>query len=310
MGISIDDQDAEAFLRAHLSTEISALRRLQGGEWSTAYYLMVDGAALVARFSSVDEDVAKDAAAFGFATTHLPVPRIIEVGEALGGYFAISEFATGRPLDSVTGSEMVVTLPSLLLTLDAIRNVPLTATSGFGRWGPRGGASFPSWAQFLMDVKNGPAPTSRIAGWRERLEDSPTGAGPFDRAYQRLREIAPTLPRVRHLVHADLLNGNLLVSDGHVSAVLDWGNALYGDFLYDLAWFQFWSPWYPAWSGIDFVDEAKRHYRDVALVVPHFEARLTACLLHIGLDGQAYSAFKERWDEVDRTSDRTLEFAR
>ena len=308
-GTGINHRDAEAFLRSHLSTEIAEFRRLQGGEWSTAYSMIVDGSALVARFSSVEEDFTKDAAAFGFASTHLPVPRLVAMGEALGGYFAISEYAAGRPLDSLTGAEIVAALPSVLLTLDVIRNVPIVEDSGFGSWGAGRRAPFSSWSEFLMAVKNGPAPTSRTEGWRERLDDSATGSGPFDRAYRRLQEIAPALPRVRHLVHADLLSGNLLVSDGQISAVLDWGNALHGDFLYDLAWFHFWEPWYPAWSGLDFVQEARRHYRDVGLDVPDFDRRLTACLIHIGLDGQAYSAFKERWDEVDRTSRRTLEFA-
>ena len=48
----------------------------------------------------------------------------------------------------------------------------------------------------------------------------------------------------RHLIHSDLLNYNVLVADGRISAVIDWGCAMYGDFLYDLAWFEFWAPWY------------------------------------------------------------------
>ena len=96
MGSAIDDVVAEAFLRSHLQTEIAEIRRLQGGEWSTAYYLVVDGGPLVARFSSFDEDFIKDRDAVEFATTHRPIPRVIEIGQALGGYFAISEYAAGR----------------------------------------------------------------------------------------------------------------------------------------------------------------------------------------------------------------------
>ena len=96
----------------------------------------------------------------------------------------------------------------------------------------------------------------------------------------------------------------MLVADDRISAVIDWGCAMYGDFLYDLAWFEFWSPWYPAWRGIDFRREAARHYESIGLAVPRFEQRLTACQIHIGLAAQAYNAFKERWGALEETARR------
>jgi hygromycin-B 4-O-kinase len=84
---------------------------------------------------------------------------------------------------------------------------------------------------------------------------------------------------------------------------------MHGDFLYDLAWFLFWSPWYPRWRGIDFQGEAARHYASIGLDVPHFVERLTCYQIHIGLAAQAYNAFKERWDALEETARRTLEVA-
>lgn len=305
----MEHSEVEAFLASRLGGGVAGVTRLHGGEWSTAYAFTHRGNPLVARFSRVDEDFAKDRVAADFAAPGLPVPRVTEIGEAFDGYFAISERAAGRPLDSLSGAELRATFPSLLDALDVIRRTDLRGASGFGRWAASGDAPFASWSSFLLAVEHGPAPISRISGWRERLAASPTRTGPFDRAYERLQHLAGRLPDVRHLVHADLLNGNVLVSGATVSAVLDWGNALYGDFLYDVAWFELWSPWCPAWHGIDFAAEAQRHFGARGIDVPHFEARMTACLIQIGLDGQAYSAFKERWDDVEETARRTLKFA-
>ena len=80
----------------------------------------------------------------------------------------------------------------------------------------------------------------------------PRVPGPFDEALTRLDALIPDDAEERHLIHSDLLNFNVLVADGRISAVIDWGCGMYGDFLYDLAWFEFWSPWYAAWRGIDF----------------------------------------------------------
>ena len=65
---------------------------------------------------------------------------------------------------------------------------------------------------------------------------------------RELRALAAGCPELRHVIHMDLLNRNVLVSeDGtRIEAVFDWGCSAYGDFLYDVAWFTFWAPWHPA----------------------------------------------------------------
>ena len=96
---------------------------------------------------------------------------------------------------------------------------------------------------------------------------------------------------------------------GRISAVFDWGCAMYGDHLYDLAWFGFWQPWYPAWQRIDFREEATRYYAAIGLDVPHFEARLRCYQIHIGLAGQAYMAYAGNWTDLQDTARRTLDVA-
>ncbi|MGI8551412.1 MAG: phosphotransferase family protein, partial [Dehalococcoidia bacterium] len=146
--------------------------------------------------------------------------------------------------------------------------------------------------------------------WRARLEASPTGAAAFDEAFQHLTSLVANCPEDRHLVHSDLLNRNVLVSGDQIAAVFDWGCSMYGDFLYDLAWFTFWSPWYPAMRGIDFRVEARRHYAAIGLAVPNFEQRLRCYEMHIGLAGQAYCAFRERWEDLELTVKRAVAVAR
>ena len=113
-------------------------------------------------------------------------------------------------------------------------------------------------------------------------------------------------PNERYLVHSDLLNYNVLVSNDQISSVLDWGSSLYGDFLWDLAWFTFWQPWYRPWSGIDFPKTARQHYSAIGLEVPNFEERMRCYEIAIGLDGLAYQAFAGHWDNLAWTTQRLL----
>jgi hygromycin-B 4-O-kinase len=304
-----------AFLSAHLGGTVSHLSPLGGGEWSQTFAYRYAGAEYVIRFSRLEEDFAKDRIAAGFAAPDLPVPRVCEIGETLGGYYAISERAFGEPLDELSGEQMRAMLPSLFATLDAIRRADISDSAGFGPWRADGSTACVSWRDWLLRAGDDPAQDSdggwqsRLSGWRAKLDASPYAAA-FEEALARLRLAVDACPIERHLVHADLLNNNVLVSGGRVAAVLDWGCALYGDFLYDLAWLVFWQPWFPEWKAIDFTGEARRHYDGIGLDVPHFEERLRCYGLHIGVQSQVYNAFRERWGFVAEVSEQTLALAR
>ena len=300
---------AAAFLIAHYGDDVGEIVPIDHGEWSRAYGFHHDGRDYVVRFSALDEDFHKDRLAARFASPALPIPAIVELGETDAGFYAISERVSGGFLDELDEAGMRAMLPSLFAALDAMRGAALAGMTGYGGWGADGNASRPSWRAALLDVATD-RPDHRTHGWRERLIASPSGSGPFDEAYARLRTLSERLPEERHLIHGDLLNFNVLVAGERISGVIDWGCAMWGDWLYDLAWLCFWAPWYPAWREIDFAEEARRHYAAIGLNVPDFAQRMACCQMHIGLDGMAYQAFTERWDDLAETAARTLEMAR
>ena len=310
-GGRVSSAQAGAFLAARFGPAASKVARIGQGEWSTAYAFRRDGAEYVVRFGAYREDFAKDRLAARYGSPELPIPAVTEIGEAFGGSYAVSERAVGGYVDDLDTSCLQATLPALFAALDAARQADLSATTDYGAWGSDGTAPYRSWRAALLDVAND-RPQDRTHGWRERLAASPTGAGPFEEALGYLHDLVDACPEARHLIHSDLLNRNVLVTDGRITAVIDWGCAMYGDFLYDLAWLVYWSPWYPAWRDIDFQGEAARHYEAIGLDVPDFDKRLRCYQVHIGLAAQAYNAFKgnERWPDLEATARRTLAVAR
>src|SRR5690606_20643606 len=212
-----------------------------------------------------------------------------------------SERAHGGYFDDLDADGMRAIMPSLFTTLDAVRETSLEGTSGFGVWNATGHARHDSWRAALLSVN---ADHPRLPGWRERLAGDPVRERVFREAYERLAHLAEGVPEVRHLVYSDLLNYNVLVEGDRITSVLDWGASLYGDFVYDVAWLAYFASWYPAWAGIDFAEEAARHYASIGLAVPAYEARLRCAELHIGLDSMGYAAFTGRWHHFDWNVER------
>jgi hygromycin-B 4-O-kinase len=293
------DAAACRFVAGYYGPRATDIRGLGAGEWSRAYTLVLDGREAVIRFGDHVEDFRKDQAMAAHSCAALPVPAVIEIGAAGDGYFAVSERAYGELLDDLDGDGMRAALPGLLAALDALRAIDTSGTEGYGLWAPDGTGPAASWAQALLAISQ---ETARVPGWRAALAASPVGTRPFDRAYARLRELAEDLPEERHIVHGDLVNHNVLVQGPRITAVIDWGNALYGDWLYDPAWLTFWWPWFPQWRDIDITAVLETHWDQHGGLPPGLHHRLHACLVHIGLDAMAYNAYRGRWDDLARTA--------
>jgi hygromycin-B 4-O-kinase len=298
---------AQSFVTARYSRRATRLRLIGSGEWSQAYAFTLDGTDSVIRFGRFGEDFLKDQIMGAYSSADLPIPAVRETGHAAEGYFAVSDRAPGCLLNDLDGAAMQTALPSLLLALDALRAVEITGASGYGVWAPDGTAPAATWPQALLAVSQ---ETARVPGWRAALATSPIGPGAFGAGYARLQELVSGLPDSRHVIHGDLVNRNVLAEGATIAAVIDWGNALYGDYLYDAAWLIYWWPWFPAWQDIDIARELRQHWDSTGGAPADLDHRLLTYLIHIGLDAMSYDAFKRRPDDLARNASRVLELAR
>ncbi len=300
--------EIESFLHTHLNQTVSDVAYLGQGVWSQAFSFRNLDKDYVVRFGLYSDDFKKDQIAAAYAASDLPIPKLLEIGQAFGRSFAISERAFGNMLDGLDEPQMAQIVPAVFQMLDAMRNTDINTTTGYGNWNTEKVAPYLTWQEYLLDVWNDPI-TSRTYGWRASLQNSPMGEEPFNKAFNVLKSLIEKCPKERYLLHTDLLHYNVLVQDSKISAVIDWGNAMYGDFLYELAGLIVWSPWYPAMQNIDWAKEAQNHYKKIGLDVPNFEERLRCYEISIGLNGMSYNAFKRNWKDLELTTKRTLEIA-
>ncbi len=274
---TMPEAGARRFIADRYGDRASGLTLLGAGEWSRAYAFTLDGQAAVARFGAHGDDFAKDQVMARFSSPGLPIPAVTELGRTARGYFAVSARAFGAPLDELDEAGRI--------------------------WAPDSAGPHPSWQAALLSIADD---HDRIAGWRRVLQTSPAAAGAFAKAHARLQSMAGALPGTRHIIHGDLLNHNVLVNGSRISGVIDWGNAAYGDWLYDAAWLLYWWPWYPAWRRIDLRAELDRHWKAGRGPPADLEFRLRCYQLHIGLDAMTYNAFTGRFDDLARNAEQTM----
>jgi hygromycin-B 4-O-kinase len=279
------------------------VRAARQGDWSVAYFFRVGDRHFVVRFASRRDNFETDRAMAAHSSADLPIPRVVEIGEACGYQYAVSERAFGAVLEELDADAMRRAFPSVLRMLDALRDVDVSDSTGYGGVIRGGDGDCPSWRDHLARV--GDDPPGPTHGWRTHLATRPDAERAFDEAYARFAALVPSMPELRHLVHSDLLYGNVLVSDDQVSAVFDWGCATYGDFLYDVAWLAFFAPWYPGLDAVDVRRSVREHHDLLGLSVPDFDDRMRCYETHIGLASQAYQALIGNWEQLDRTARRT-----
>src|SRR5207245_8696815 len=109
------DAAVAAFLTQLFKGRVDALERISHGEWSRAFTFRGNGGEYVARFSATDKDFLKDRRATAYAGPSLPMPKIVDIGQAFGGFYAISERAAGEFLDTLDAEALRRVLPSLFV---------------------------------------------------------------------------------------------------------------------------------------------------------------------------------------------------
>lgn len=157
---------------------------------------------------------------------------------------------------------------------------------------------------------------SRCYGFKLGQDDLVIRFGQFAEDFLKDKQASlfasPELPIPELLTIGKALNGYYAVSrrvygkvDGHqITGIFDWGCAIFGDHLYDLAWFDFWSPWYPDLDINILHQGLEERWQQADMIIENKSARLKACTLYIGLDHLAYNAFQEDVVNLAATAER------
>ncbi len=304
-GVAVATTSTRTLLRASFAPDAEVARPLYGGFFSRAFAFTAGGQLYVLRLSvapQAAESFAKDAyAGRHFASSALHIPEVFLVGttDVAEEQFAISALVPGRTLEDADPSARRRALPGLLDTLDAIGRVEVGESRGFGMWGETGDAPFATWAAFLAAADRDET-KGYYRGWHT-LFAGMLERDLYDSVYRRLRQLLIHVPEVRGLIHNDFWFQNILADDEQITGVIDWGNALYGDLLYDVARLSWAADW-PGWWYEDGATILVARYG----ALPGFATRLACYQCHIGLDDLRFYAKNGQGEDYGRARERLL----
>jgi hygromycin-B 4-O-kinase len=154
--------------------------------------------------------------------------------------------------------------------LDAIHHVDVSDTQGYGVFDYRGRGMARSWHGFLRKVMDEEREQDYFGKWHHLFEDTFLERDVFERVYQRMLSLLEFCPEERYLVQGSMSFNNLLAQDGKLTAVLDWIDARYGDFVYDIAILDYWH-WQP---GFSIKELFRQYYQERQITIPNYEQRV------------------------------------
>ena len=290
----ISEDKTLEFLKNSFDPNVQSINFLNGGEMSQAFSFLSKDRHLVIRFYKESMSFKKDKYAYDhFNSATVPIPQTIELGRVDDTLsFSITTMIKGKILDEWDTQTRHALLPLEIDVLDSLHHSKVEDDK-YGWWDDEGHAAYASWQENLYAKKehvDGDFFKTNKQHVREK-ED-------IEIVFKKMTELIPKMPNLHYLIHADY-GGNNLMSDGKkITGVLDFGNSSYGDFLYDVAWLDFW------WNELDYKKEFYNYYAKKGVDLTDFEERILCYQLHMGLGILGFFIMSDQKDKYDYANKR------
>jgi hygromycin-B 4-O-kinase len=240
-------EQVQLLLNQHFSTSITDLAPVEGGQISRTFSFHAGKQAYIVRFNKdnmLTSNLPKEAYLYQkLAPLSIPIPPIVHVGRLGDLHFAISLKIPGQRLETLSAQEIKALLPQFIEILDAIHHVDVSDTKGYGVFDYQGVGQDASWRSFLSKVDEEEDERDYFGKWHHLFDDTFLERKLFEEIYRHMLCLLDYCPTERYLVYGSASLNNVLAQDGKITAVLDWVDARYGDFVYDIAYMDFWYPW-------------------------------------------------------------------
>jgi hygromycin-B 4-O-kinase len=222
--------DALAHLLAETLGVTEPLRSLGSGQEASTFLTSTpDEGDLVVQVRPSQEEVGRERFVFSKLRPLVPLAPVLFTTRFGKATVVVYKRLPGMTLEELSGDDLERSLEPTVEALQSIHATSISETSGFGPFDGSGRGSYGSWHDWLVSV-------IPVAKNEVRHPD-------LSSIIERFETTVEGCPEQRQLVHGDFGANNVLWDGDHISGVLDWENALFGDALYDHANVMYWRTW-------------------------------------------------------------------
>ncbi len=285
-------------LKEKFDPDIKSVLSLMGGEMSQAFSFVSKETHFVIRFYKESTSFRKDKYAHDhFASSQVPIPKTHKIGRLDDNslYYSITDKVKGKNLDQLDQTTREKLILQEIEILHALHSSNIKQ-KGYGWWDQNGYAKYSSWQENLHAKKE----HVDSDFFKVNKQFAPEKKD-IEIVYKKMLELIPKMPNVRFLVHADYGMSNLISDGEKITGVLDFGNSMYGDFLYDVAWMDFWL------SGMHYKEKFQKFYEIKKIDVPDFETRILCYQLHMGMGILGFFIMSEQKEKYELSKQRLFQ---
>ena len=287
----LTEADVAAELNNIFKDTVDQIEPVSHGHFSEAFFFTHGSEDLVVRFAParLGDSLAKDHyVSTRLVASDIPVAEFLYLGESLllkeRRSFAVTRRASGKITDDLSPVEFESLVPALVSTLDAIHQSNIDGTEGWGNISSLGVGQSESWVDFLLAVGQEREVSGYHHRWYRLFDESFLEKPVYDDLYRQMKKHLARCPQQRWLVHADYGFDNVLAENANVTAVIDWANAIYGDFMFDIARQEL---LLPEWN---FLGRFLARYQARGQLVPDMDERLRCYQCYFVMDSMRFYA--------------------
>jgi hygromycin-B 4-O-kinase len=294
----VPEEQVLALLHERFSPLVTDLVPVEGGSIARTFAFRRGAEAYSIRFNldkMLSSNFPKEAYLWHkLALTSIPMPPVLQVGRLGELHYAISPTMPGKTVSQFTPLELGHLFPQIAETLAAIHQVDVSDTEGYGVFDDQGRGMNSSWRAFLEMIAQEELEQDYYGKWHHLFEETFLERSVFEQIYHQMLRLLDVCPEERSLVHGSFNLASLLALPGKLTAVLNWLDARYGDFLYDVAILDYWTP------GLQVRERFQQYYQEQGMLVPAYAERILCYQCHVTLDAMRFYAKSGQHQSYER----------
>jgi len=257
------------------------------GETSQAYSFEIGNNKFVFRISKQVSGFFKEMVIYEkYLELRKIMPKTFYIGKfANNYYYSITQRCSGVIMDDLNENNLNGTLSKFVELVHSYHLISVAKSTGFGDIDEKGNGAFSSWKDYLLNQ------TQVITPYWTKKE--------FLFYKKRLNKTVNNTPLSRSIIHGDLGFNNVLINKDKITGIIDWNDAKYGDFVYDIAYLYFWS------KSIDHMKLFYDYYvNNNQLNLRNYRNRMRCYTIHLSINLLNYFAKTKQKKMFDFTKGR------